>query len=206
MTGAGTAEMDTESIKNSLKSRLSAKRYHHSLQVAEAAVSLAKRYGADVEKAQFAGLVHDVCKDETKDRLLQMAGDFAIILTKSERLCPKLWHAIVGAAYVRKYLTGDIEIIDAVRYHTTAKADMSLLEKVVYVADCISADRDFPGVERLRALAGQSLDGAIWEMTRMTLEELSENGAPLHEDTVAAYNQLCVSKAEALYGNQEQRQ
>ena len=80
--------MNEETIKSLLKKQLTEKRYRHSLAVSEAAVQLAKRYGADVDKARFAGLVHDICKDETKDMQLQRAEEFAIILTESEQLCP----------------------------------------------------------------------------------------------------------------------
>ena len=192
--------MNEETIKSLLKKQLTEKRYRHSLAVSEAAVQLAKRYGADVDKARFAGLVHDICKDETKDMQLQRAEEFAIILTESEQLCPKLWHAIVGAGYVKRFLSNDDDIIRAVRYHTTARAGMSLLEKVIYVADCISADRDYSHVEELRVLAEKSLDDVILEMTGITIRELVENGSPLHEDTVYAYNPLCIEKARAIHG------
>ena len=80
---------------------------------------------------------------------------------------------------------------------------MSLLEKVIYVADCISADRDYSHVEELRVLAEKSLDDVILEMTGITIRELVENGSPLHEDTVDAYNQLCIEKARAIHGEQQ---
>jgi len=143
---------------------------------------------------QFAGLVHDVCKDDPKEKQLQMAEEFGIMLTESERKCPKLWHAIVGSGYTARFFTDDSDVIHAVRYHTTARKDMSLLEKIIYVADCVSADRSYPAVDKLRVLARKSLDGVIYQMVRITLSELAEAGMPLHEDTVAAYNQICLSR------------
>ncbi len=189
-----------DEIKKELRNRLSKKRYLHSLAVSECAQSLALRYHSNPEKAAFAGLVHDVCKDEPREKLLQMAKEFGIMLTESEELCPKLWHAIIGAAYASRFFTDDLDIINAVRYHTTARKDMSLLEKVVYVADCVSADRDYPNVQVLRRLSETSLDSVIYEMTRITISELVSAGLPLHEDTTEAYNQLCLKNSEAFYG------
>ena len=122
--------------------------------------------------------------------------EFGIILSEFEKKCPKVWHAIVGAAYVRRVFTEDEEIIRAVRYHTTGRQGMSLLEKVIYVADCISADRRYPGVEEMRKLAEESLDGVIYAMTRYILAELIAAELPLHPDTVAVYHQLNLRKLE----------
>lgn len=193
-------KQSVDAIKKELETHLSKKRYQHSLAVAESARYLALKYHFDPDKAEFAGLVHDVCKDDSKEKQLQMAEEFGIILTESEKLCPKLWHAIVGAAYVGCFFTDDADIINAVRYHTTAKADMTLLEKIIYVADCVSADRTYPGVSSYRELSEKSLDSVIFEMTRSTILELARSSSPLHEDTVNAYNQLCLKNSEAFYG------
>ena len=186
--------MEEEQIRKELKKRLSKKRYIHSLAVADSARELAEIYGYDPDKAAFAGFVHDVCKDDPKEKQLQMAEEFGIMFTESERKCPKLWHAIVGAGYTARFFTDDSDIIHAVRYHTTARKDMALLEKIIYVADCVSADRSYPAVDKLRILSHKSLDGVIYQMVRITLSELAEAGMPLHEDTVAAYNQICLAR------------
>ena len=191
MKSVGFAEAE-----KAVRARLSEKRFRHSLAVSESAEILAQKYGADPEKAAFAGLIHDVCKDDSPENQLQMMREFGIILSESERACPKLWHAVVGAAYVGRYFTDEEEIIRAVRYHTTARCNMSLLEKVIYVADCISADRNYPGAEEMRRLAEESLDAVIYAMSRYILSELTETGLPLHPDTVGAYNQLCLKKLE----------
>lgn len=199
-------KMKQDEIKKELKNRLSEKRYLHSLAVSEAARSLASKYHCDPQKAAFAGLIHDVCKDDSKEKQLQTAKEFGIMLTESERCCPKLWHAVVGAAYAERYFTDDQDIICAVRYHTTARADMSLLEKIIYVADCVSADRDYPNVSKLRMLSEISLDSVIYEMTRITIQELADSGYPLHQDTIDAYNQQCILRlknSEALYGKKK---
>ena len=185
-------QIDQAEIKKMLKARLSPQRYKHSIAVARSAVSLAKRYDCDIQKAEVAGLLHDICKDDSKEVQLQTAKEFGIILTEFEMNCPKLWHSIVGAEFVRRQIIDDDDIVNAIRYHTSARMDMSLLEKVIYVADCISSDRTFKGVSQLRTLAKKSLDGVILNMTRTTLEELVRASMPLHSDTVNAYNQLCV--------------
>ena len=110
---------------------LSERRLHHSECVAQMAKELAVRYGADPQKAWIAGMLHDILKEQSKEEQLKMMDEFGIILTDEEHNAPKLWHAILGAAYLeRQGGISDREILNAVRYHTTAHADMALLEKV----------------------------------------------------------------------------
>ena len=141
-----------------LRQKLSPKRYEHSVAVMERAVELAKRYGVDAEKAKLAGLLHDVMKDEEKINLLQFIGNSDILLSVAEKNGPPLWHAIGGFLYARDILKiEDADVLNAIRYHTTGRANMSPLEQVVYLADLTSADRDYPDVEETRKRSEQSL-------------------------------------------------
>ena len=118
--------------KDIIKPKLTERRYIHSLCVADEAVKLAEKYGCDKEKAYTAGILHDIFKDTPKEEMLKMFDDFGIILNGVEKQAPKLWHAILGSEYIKRVLKiNDDEIISAVRYHTTAKAGMTLLEKVM---------------------------------------------------------------------------
>lgn len=183
--------MDYSEYKDIIRKRMGDKRYNHSLNVADSAVKLAEKYGADKEKAYLAGLLHDICKETPQNEQLKIMTDFGIILSNVEKNAFKLWHAISGSAYVRNVLKIDDEdIVAAIRYHTTARAGMSLLEKVIYLADFISADRSYDGVDELRAAAEQSISKAMDIALTFSIVELIGQGRAIHPDTVFAYNEL----------------
>lgn len=174
-----------------LKEKLSKKRYEHSVAVMERAVFLAKLYGADEEKARLAGLLHDIMKDTDKITQLQFIENSAIILSVAEKNAPPIWHAIAGYVYVRDVLKiEDKDVLNAIRYHTTGRANMSVLEKVVYLADFTSLDRDYPDAEYTRNLSEQGLDKGMLYCTDYLIRNLLKNGKMLHQDTVDCYNEL----------------
>lgn len=178
-----------------LQTRLNDKRYIHSLNVAAAAVLLAKRFGADEDKAYVAGLLHDITKNETDENQLQILQSGGIILTDTQKNNPKLWHAMSGMVYLRDTLgVTDEEILGAVRWHTTGKAGMTLLAKVIFIADYISVERDYPDVDVMRRLSEASLDAAALYALKFSLRHLSEKEKPICEDSVAYYNELIISK------------
>ena len=154
--------MTFEEYQNFVRARLTPSRFEHSCRVAEQAAALARKYGGDEAKALTAGILHDIMKDTPKAVQLQTIEKYSIILDNVEKAAPKLLHAISGAAVVRFELKiEDPDIIAAIRYHTTARAGMSLLEKIIYLADYISADRDYEGVEGLRQAINGSLSGGM---------------------------------------------
>lgn len=191
--------MDTErnaEFLEEIKKHLQPERLYHSINVAEEAKKLALHYGADPEKAYTAGLLHDILKNTPDTELLNFFRENGIILTRTEQVSRKTWHAIAGEAYCRlKLSVTDSEILSAIRWHTTARAGMTLLDKVIFIADFISADRDYDGVERMREKAYLSLESAMLEGLQFTLAELIENGWAVHEDSLAAYNELAVIAA-----------
>lgn len=172
-----------------LRGRLTERRFIHSLNVADSARELAEIYGCDPDKAYTAGLIHDCCKDEPAGlQLSYMLGNGAE-LTECEINTAKLYHSICGSVYIQKeFGIDDIEIINAVRYHTTGRANMSVLEKVIFIADFISAERDYNGVEIMREKAKRSLDEAIVEGLSFTIKDLIDAGRIIHPDTLGAYN------------------
>lgn len=183
--------------KQLLEKRLMPKRYYHSLCVADEAARLAKKYGGDTEKAYLAGLLHDITKNATEQEHLHMFTEFGIMLNDIEKNAEKLWHAISGAAYI-EYVLGidDKEIITAVRYHTTARAGMTQLEKILYLADFTSADRDYDDIDIMRQKVEISMEAALDYAFSYTINDLVSRGKPLHLDTVNAYNE------NALKGNE----
>ena len=192
--------MDTErnaEFLEEIKKHLNPDRLYHSLNVADEAKKLALHYGADEKKAFTAGLLHDIMKNTAPADLLKFFEDNGIMLTKTEQISPKTWHAIAGAVYCERVLgVTDTEILSAIRYHTTGRAGMTLLEKVLFIADFISADRDYDGVERMREKAYVSLECAMEEGLQFTLEELAHNGWAIHEDSVDAYNEILYQRKD----------
>ncbi len=180
--------------KNLLKSRLDEYRYNHSLCVADEAKRLALKCGVDPEQAYLAGLLHDVTKNASREEHLQIFARFGIILNDVEKNAQKLWHAISGAAFCEHILNiTDSEIIDAIRYHTTAKADMSPLCKLLYLADFTSADRDYPDVDVMRRLVDKSFDEAFVYALQYTIKDLCDQKRAVHLDTIAAYNGAVIT-------------
>lgn len=190
--------MDTErndEFLEELKKHLRPNRLYHSLCVADSARKLAQRYGADAEKAYTAGLLHDIMKNAPDEALLNFFEENGIILTETERGSRKTWHAMAGAVYCERVLhVQDAEILSAIRWHTTARAGMTLLDKVVFLADFISADRDYPGVARMREKAEISIEEAMLEGLQFTIQELVESERPVHEDSIRAYNALVCNR------------
>lgn len=187
-------QQDYEAI---LRPLLSEKRLHHSICVAKAAVELARRWGADENKAYTAGMLHDIMKDTPREKQLKYMQEFGIILSDIQKKTPKIWHQMCGAAYLEHRLgIQDRDILDAVRYHTTGRAGMSLLEKVIFTADYISDDRDYDGVEELRKAAFRSLEEAMLIGLSFTVEDLASQKLPIASDTFMAYNECCLAQSQ----------
>ena len=185
--------MTDNEYKELIKSKLTEKRYLHSLAVADEAKLLAKKYGCDSKKAYTAGLLHDITKDSSREEMLQIFSEFGIILNNVEKKAFKLWHAMAGSAYIRNVLKVDDEdIINSVRYHTTARAGMSTLEKVIYLADFTSADRDYDGVEEMRAAVLCDLPQAMMIALKFSISDLMNGDKAIHPDTMFAYNELVL--------------
>ncbi len=184
-----------EQAQKRLEQMLGQDRLCHSYGVAREAVRLAKLYGADPQKAYYAGLCHDICKNMPAQEQLQWIKRSAIMLDDAFYRQPPIWHGFAAAQYIREELgVEDEEILGAVRYHTTGRAGMSLLEKIVFTADLTEENRDYADVETVRLLAGQSLDQAVFYILRYTLGKLMVNGGPICRDCWEAYNQLVLNK------------
>ena len=181
--------------KSIIKSRLSEGRYIHSLNVAASAAELSKIYNCNRDKAYLAGLLHDITKEESLDVQYRLIEENSHSLTKLERNNPSVIHQMSGEAYCRLKLgITDEEILSAIRYHTTGKANMTTLQKVVYTADFISADRNYPDVEEMRSLALKSLDDAILYSLKHTILELTSKAELIHPDSFECYNSVLENK------------
>ncbi len=134
-------------------------------------------------------MLHDITKNASKEEHLQYFNDFGIILNDIEKNADKLWHAMSGSSYIEHILNiKDADILDAVRYHTTAKADMSLLCKILYLADFTSIDRDYDDVSVIRKKVDESLESALVYALQYSICDLVNNKKAVHLDTLNAYN------------------
>lgn len=195
---------DTEKIKALLRERQDEYRFVHSLGVAKAARELAKIYGEDEDRAYFAGLIHDITKNTPYEEQLQIIEKGGIILNSEEKNNRKLLHAISGSVYIQKELgVSDKEIISAVRYHTTGRDNMTVFEKIIYIADFISEERSFPGVEYMRELAGESLDKAAMYAVDFCIPDLVSKRQVLHIDSVRLYNELIEKGVRPILSGEE---
>lgn len=187
--------LTVEQLRACANSMVRAKRIPHIRGTEEEAVKLARRWGADEENARRAGILHDCTKYWSLEEHLACCQRYAVALDGLERRAVKLLHAKTGAC-MAKYVFGQSQqIYDAIYYHTTARAGMSLLEKILYVADYMEPNRAFDGVEELRRLAYTDLDAALLLGCEMSIQEMEERGSPVHENTLQARQWLKGNRA-----------
>ena len=189
-TGADLKKLPLEQLRPVALSYLKHKRIPHVLGTEQEAVRLAERYGADVEKARVAALLHDCTKRLSMEEQLALCHAYGIKLDELEQNALKLLHSKTGAAIARDVFDVDDEIYHAIWYHTTGHAGMTLLEKIIYLADYIEPTRDFPGVDALREACYEDLNKGLLMGLEMTIEEMTNMGNPVHHATIAARDAL----------------
>ena len=178
--------MKREKMEFRLKKELDKQRFEHTLGVEETARKMARVFGEDEEKTALAGLLHDCAKCMPLDRMLKAAKHEEIddVMKESKALM----HAVAGRCIARDvYNVEDEEVLDAIRWHTTGRAGMTALDKIIYLADMIEPNRKpYPGLEQLRVLCMKDLDEAMHTALQMSLRHVEEQGKTLHPDTMAA--------------------
>ena len=166
------------------------KRVRHIRGTEEEAVRLAQHWGADETAACRAGILHDCTKYLELEPQVAICDKYGVELDELERRAVKLLHSKTGACIAKEVFGESQEVFDAIFWHTTAKADMTLLEKILYMADYIEPNRDFDGVEQMRKLAYQDLDKALLMGASMTIEDMTQRNVPIHANTQGAYDWL----------------
>lgn len=189
-TGADLKRLKLSQLRPVAMSYLDHRRIPHVLGTEQEAIRLAERYGADVEKARRAALLHDCTKRLDMDEQLTLCKQYDIQLDELERQALKLLHAKTGAAVARDVFGVDDEIYSAIWYHTTGRANMTKLEKIIYLADYIEPSRNFPGIDKLRKVCYEDLDRGLLLGLEMTIEEMTAIGSPVHHATVEARDAL----------------
>ena len=185
--GDYAAKPDFPWLREQSYAYLSPKRIPHVRGCEWEAVRLAKRWGESEEDAAEAGILHDITKKLVLSEQLILSEKYGIINDTYETANVKLLHAKTGAALARDLFNISDRVYSAIRWHTTGKPDMTLLEKIIYMADYIEPNRDFPGVDKLRKLAYEDLDAAMVLGLKMSLEDIRSYGAEPYEVTVSAY-------------------
>lgn len=182
--------MDRNEALRIVKGQLPERRFKHTVGVMETAVALAKLYGADEKKAELAAIFHDYAKYRSREEMEKVILEENLHRDLLEHNI-ELWHAPVGAVLVEKE-TGisDEDILNSIRYHTTGRAGMTLLEKIIFLADYIEPGRNFPGVDEVRALARENLDLAMIKALANTISFLLEKKQLIYPDTIHTYNDL----------------
>ena len=177
---------------------LNPNRVAHVLGCRDTAVALAKRWGADVTDAARAGILHDITKALDGPLQLTVCAEYGKILGEFSRKYPRTLHALTGSMVAERIFGENEAVVSAIRSHTTGKADMNLLETIIYVADYMEPNRSFPGVEELRELAFSDLTAALKLGLEMTLEHLKEQGNEVSPESREALDWLNRQEAEAL--------
>ncbi len=184
-----------EELEQVVVSLLKPNRVAHVLGCRDTAMDLAKRWGADVTDAGRAGLLHDITKALDGPLQLTLCAEYGIVLGEFSKHNPKTLHSLTGSLVAERIFGENKQVVDAICSHTTGKADMNTLEKILYVADYMEPNRDFPGVETLRHLAYTDLDKALKTGLEMTLQMLKKNNqeiSPASAEAIAFLEQAGV--------------
>ena len=183
--------MDLKQAKELVRSRLSDKRYEHTINVKKMAVKLAKHYGTDPEQAALAALLHDAAKELPKDEMRAIMQAHPEYAQGGEARPTPVWHGICAAILARtEWGVTDEAVLSAIACHTAGKAGMTQLDKILYLADMTSAERDWPGANKLRKLELKDLDAAMLAALKQTNEFVLSQGKPLDPVSKAAYDDI----------------
>jgi len=190
----GTADdcrnLPMEQLERIVISLLKPNRVAHVLGCRDTAVQLAQRWGEDATDAARAGILHDITKALDGPLQLTLCSEYGIILDDFSERNPKTLHALTGSLVAERIFGENERVVTAIRHHTTGRAGMGLLEKIIYVADYMEPNRDFPGVEKLRELAFTQLDDALKLGLEMTLVHLNDQGSEISPETKEALEYL----------------
>lgn len=187
--------MDFEQIQNELKKTMKKNRYQHVYRVSAVAEQIAEHYHLPVENIKIAGLIHDCAKDYTFTQLNSLINKYKISLNEVERHIPKIWHAYVGAEMAKDIFQIDNqEILDAIRYHSTASVRLGLMGKVLYIADKIEPNRKSIKTKELWQLIWKDINMAMLELLDRELRYLILKKLVIHPDTLEARNKIIIDR------------
>jgi predicted HD superfamily hydrolase involved in NAD metabolism len=189
--------MTFDKMRENLKLTLSRGRFRHSEEVMNEAIRLAEFYKVNIEKARIAGLLHDCARDAGKDEIYKVLEKYNVVLDDIQKKTPVLLHSILGSFYAKEYYgVEDKEILDAIYWHTTGRAGMTMLEKIIFVADYIESGRNFEGVEEARKQAYKDIERCIVICCDSTIRYILQKGKLLHPYIIETRNEA-ITQIEA---------
>lgn len=180
---------DIFGYEDEIKNRIGEKRFQHTQRVKDTAIKLAKIYSVDEEKAAIAGFLHDCAKIRDVELLKQKSKEYGLDITGELEKAPQIIHAHLGSILAKKlYNVNDEDILNAIKYHTTGREDMSDLEKIIFLADSTEPMRNFEGVDKLRELSVKDLDMAMYYSLNNTIKMLADKNVHIVIDSIKARN------------------
>jgi predicted HD superfamily hydrolase involved in NAD metabolism len=183
--------MRVDIYKNLLIKSIGHKRFHHSVRVMETALELSKIYGCPSNKVKIASILHDCGRIINNEIIPSTFENYSIIPEKDTFSNTNLHHAVLGRSIAYEfYAVTDFDILNAIRYHTTGRSRMSVLEKIVYLADAIEPEREYENVDIIRKLSTENLDQAIILYIEGTIKHLKKNNLIIHKNTIMCLNHL----------------
>ena len=190
-------KMTYQQAEDMVRQTLSPKRFQHTMNVKKLAVRMAQHYGVNTEKAALAAILHDSAKELPRTELLQIMQDNAIIKKGTQNRPEPVWHGICAAILAKtQWNVQDEEILSAIACHTTGKENMSKLDKILFLADMTSAERNYPGVEELRSLEMRNLDKAMIQALKMTISFVEQKNAIADPESAKALAWLQAHSVE----------
>lgn len=193
--------MTVEDMKIKLKKELSPERFQHSIGVMEESIKLARFYNADEKKAEIAGLLHDCAKHLNNTEVLGIIEEKGIAVDEIQINTPPLYHGIVAPIIAsEQYGISDKEILDALYWHSTGRAGMTPLEKIVFIADYIEPGRNFDNLDQARKAAYEDVNRCILMLTESTIKHVLKKGDFLHPDTVITRNDALMKVKKGIKG------
>lgn len=187
--------INLEQIEDKLKKMMKKTRYQHACRVSLLAKKIAEYYHLPAQKAMISALIHDCAKDYSFEELKYLIDKYGIRLNKVEKSIPKIWHAYVGAEMAKEiFKIDDPEMLDAIRYHSTASSRLNLIGKVVYIADKIEPNRKLVKMRKLQEMVWKDIDLTMLELLNTELKYLISNRLIIHPDTLEARNKIIIDK------------
>lgn len=188
-----------EKLNSKVKEKLGEYRYNHSLKVIETALILAKSYDIPKEKIEIAALLHDYAKEFTLEEARELLLEHGVFIDDESIVDIDLIHGELASLIAKTdFGIEDIDILNAIRYHTTGREGMSVLEKIIYLADVTEPTRDFNNLQQIREMAHIDLDKAVLMAMDSTINHLIRNGSLIHVNTIKARNYIIIEISKRL--------
>lgn len=179
-----------EELYNDVKSRMSEKRFRHTEGVIKRAIEYAEIYGVNIQDTKYAALAHDIAKEISKEDSLELLKKYNVKLDEIEEINFNLVHAKLGAEIVKEKYGFSEDIINAIRFHTTGRENMSILEKIIFLADATEENRKYNSVDMLVNMIKKDIDAGMIYTLKWTINDISNKDYLIHLDSIKAYNFL----------------